>query len=141
MKRGTKNQLDNSHTTKYQSTQKELFDSIENTPVGEFMKIEYRKIPNINDRDTIVEEAFSKINHMDLAELSEGKHKKVIKHALNTYKGELKVVYYKRTETLRDESGYLMFQDDKNDWKKVDIRNVISVTNSDGVMRTRNEQR
>ena len=77
---------------------------------------------------------------MSVNDFSKGKHKKVIAHALDHHKGGLKVEYYKRADDYRNESGYLLFQDDNNNWKSVDVRNVISITGADGVKRTRSAQ-
>lgn len=143
MKRKIKNSLDNPHSIQYQATQKELYNAIDNMAVGGFIKIEYNKIPSTKDRNAIVESSLKVLDNMDLTDFRDMRHKKVLKHALNSYEGELKVAYYKRPDVdkIQDESGYVLFQDNNNNWKKVDIRNVISITNSDGITLTRNVQK
>ena len=140
MKKKIEVRFANIHTTKYGVTQKELFNTVEQLNVGDYIKIEYNKIPNVDDERKLTLKAMKELNKMSVGDFSKGKHKKVIAHALDQHKGGLKVEYYKRADAYRNESGYLLFQDDDNNWKSVDVRNVISITGSDGVKKTRNGQ-
>ncbi len=140
MKKKTKVNFTNVHTTKYSVTQKELFNTVEQLNVGDYIKIEYNKIPSVDDERKLTLKAMKQLNKMSVSDFSKGKHKKVIAHALDHHKGGLKVEYYKRADDYRNESGYLLFQDDDNNWKSVDVRNVISITGADGVKRTRSAQ-
>jgi len=140
MKKKTEVNLTNVHTTKYGVTQRELFNTVEQLNVGDYIKIEYNKIPSSEDERKLTFKAMKELNKMSVSDFSKGRHKKVIAHALNHHKGALKVEYYKRAKDYRNESGYLLFQDENNAWKSVDVRNVISITNTDGVKRTRSAQ-
>lgn len=140
MKKKTKVNFTNVHTTMYGVTQRELFNTVKQLNVGDYIKIEYNKIPSVNDERKLTLKAMKELNKMSVSDFSKGKHKKVIAHALDHHKGGLKIEYYKRADDYRNESGYLLFQDDNNDWKSVDVRNVISITSTDGIKRTRSAQ-
>lgn len=140
MKKKTKVNFTNVHTTMYGVTQRELFNTVKQLNVGDYIKIEYNKIPSVNDERKLTLKAMKELNKMSVSDFSKGKHKKVIAHALDHHKGGLKVEYYKRADDYRNESGYLLFQDSNNDWKSVDVRNVISITSTDGIKRTRSAQ-
>jgi len=140
MNKKTKVNFINIHTTNYNVTQKELFNTVEQLNVGDYIKIEYNKIPSVTDERKLTLKAMKELNKMSVGDFTKGQHKKVIAHVLNQHKGGLKVEFYKRATEYRNESGYLLFQDDNNNWKSVDVRNVISITDATGVKKTRNAQ-
>lgn len=140
MKKSIKRLMDNPVQTRFDVTQRDLYAEIENTPVGQFVKIEYTKIPNRKDQRRVAKLALERINNLAVKDLtSEGF--KVLDNTFKSMTGQHKTVFYKRVEDFRDESGYIRFQDEDDNWKKLDVRNIINLTNIDGVKLTRNEQR
>tara|TARA_R100000951_G_scaffold115148_2_gene122311 strand:+ start:356 stop:781 length:426 start_codon:yes stop_codon:yes gene_type:complete len=137
----TKKVLDNSHTTQYGTTYDQLHKVIENMQLGEYLKIEYNKIPNRQTEHELIESVEEELNQLTLSDFNDGKHRDILTYTLREHKGELKTVYYQRAEAFRNVAGYLLFKDESDQWKSVDIRNIISITNIDGIKRTRNAQR
>lgn len=133
--------LDNHHTTEYGTTHKDLFDSIEQLSIGEFVKIEYNKLPNRKTESEQLKAAMDEIADLKLADLNGPEHKQIVARVLKQHQGERKTEYYKRGNAFRNESGYLLLQDENDGWKSVDIRNTVSITNMDGVKKTRIGQR
>ena len=131
-----KQTLDNCHTILYNATHKDLFSLVENLEQDEFVKIEYNKIPNRKTEAKQIKTALTRIAELNTF-TSKKEYKNIIEEVLKAHKGEHKTVYYKRGENFRNESGYLLFQDENNNWKSVDIRNTISITNTNGIKLTR----
>ena len=132
-----KNILDNHHTTENGTTHKDLFNSVEQLNVGEFVKIEYTKLPNRKTEADQLRAAMEEIANLKVSDINGPEHEEVIAKVMDHHQGERKVEYYKRGEDFRNESGYLLFQDEDDQWKSVDIRNTISITNMDGIKLTR----
>ena len=130
-----KQTLDNNHTTVYNATHKALFDTVENLKQNEFIKIEYNKIPNRDSESTQIKEAMEDLMKLSLNDIETGKD--IIRDVLNKHRGDDKVEYYKRGDNFRNESGYLLLQDENDNWKSVDIRNTVSITSMDGIKLTR----
>ena len=118
MNQKIKTVLDNYHTTEYNTTHKDLFKAVDKLNEGEFIKIEYTKLPQQLNENQSLSDIMDDISH--------------------GHKGEHKTVYYKRgAGDVRNESGYMLFQDENDNWKSVDIRNTISITNMNGIKLTR----
>ena len=129
--------LDNHHTTEYGTTHKDLFEVVEQLSVGEFVKIEYKKLPNRQTEAAQIKAAMDEIADLKLGDINGPEHKGIITRVMKQHQGEHKSEYYKRGKGFRNESGYLLFQDMDDQWKSVDIRNTVSITNMDGVKLTR----
>jgi len=129
--------LDNHHTTEYGTTHKNLFDIVEQLNIGEFVKIEYNKLPNRETELAQLQTAMDEIADLKLSEINGPGHSQVIARVIKQHQGENKTEYYKRGNDFRNESGYLLFQDQNDQWKSVDIRNTISITNMKGIKLTR----
>jgi len=130
-----KQTLDNNHTTVYNATHQALFDTVENLRPSEFIKIEYNKIPNRGSESTQIKQAMEDLMKLSLNDIDAGQG--IIKNVLRKHRGENKVEYYKRGNDFRNASGYLLLQDENDNWKSVDIRNTVSITSMDGIKLTR----
>ncbi len=133
----SKNILDNPHTVKHGVTYDQIYNVIEPMKLGEYLKIEYTKIPSRQSEADLIESVEDEINQMTIQQFNEGYHNNLLTHLLKEHKGELKTVYYQRAESFRNAGGYLLFKGEDENWKSVDIRNIISITNIDGVQRKR----
>ena len=133
-----KTTLDNHHTTIHNATHKSMFSAIEELNEGDFIKIEYNKIPNRKTEVAQIQDAMEKLMSLSLNQIDEGSD--IINDTLRNHRGEHKTEYYQRGSDFRNESGYLLLKDVKGSWKSVDIRNTISISKMDGVMLTRNGQ-
>jgi len=140
MNKSIKTKLDNPHSTSADVTQKAIYDEIEGLAEGQFIKIEYRKIAKRSDKRRIANDLVAKINDMKVSDLSSDKTFKMIDKMLSNYHGETTVGYYKKPAAedsklngIRNASGYILLQDADNEWKSVELKNVLNLTNSDGV--------
>lgn len=139
-----KKTLDNPHSTNVDVTQKDIFDTIEGLQENEFVKIVYRKITKPRDKRRIINDMVTKINELKVADLST-KTFKVLDNIISNYHGEEAVGYYKRptkadlkSSSIRNASGYVLFQDENDEWKSVEVKNVLNLTTIDGVKLVRN---
>ena len=130
--------LDNHHTTEYGTTHKDLFDCVEKLDQGKFVKIEYKKLPNRKTEAMQLRAATDEIADLKIGDINGPEQEAVISRVLKQHEGDRKTEYYKRgVGNCRNESGYMILQDENDNWKSVDIRNTISITNMDGIKITR----
>lgn len=140
MNKSIKTKLDNPHSINADVTQKAIYDEINGLAEGQFIKIEYRKIAKKADKRRIAKDLVAKIQEMSVSDLSSDKAFKVIDKMLSNYHGETTTGYYKKPaandsklDGIRNASGYILLQDDNDEWKSVELKNVLNLTNSDGV--------
>lgn len=139
-KNKVKKAIDNYHTTMYDVTQKALFTELENAKPGDMFKIDYTKVLNRSSKKDLIIKVFNTVNDLRICDLSNKKGFKAIDEILSKYQGEQKSAYYKRAEDLRNASGYILMQDENDNWKSIDIRNITSLITSNGIRLVRYAQ-
>lgn len=133
--------LNNPHSTREDVTQKDLFDEIKSMQDGQFVKVEYYKIPSIADKRNLVKGLVGKISELKVGDLTDENLYDLIKEDISNIHGKIQTGFYRRpaNETeVQDAAGYVVFIDDNDEYKRVKIANILNLTNSNGVKLVRN---
>lgn len=129
--------LNNTHTFIDNATNQLFMQMISNNKIGQYLDIEYNKIPTKNDKKDHLKDSLESIESMSMSDIKLNKHESVLKNMMNEVKGNLTEGRYTNSDNLHGTAGYVLMWDENSDWKSIKVENIVSITNEHGVKLSR----